>query len=202
MRSLARRPRLPDVGPTVDVVGTGGDASHTFNLSTGAAILAVAAGARVTKHGNRSVSSRSGSAEPVSVLTDAFDQIVACYNLSALCDETAKIFKRIAGYDRVMVYRFDPDGHGEVIGEDKAPGMEPFLGLHYPASDIPQQARKLYLLQRIRTIADVGYEPVPLLGHPELSYCELHEMQAHMNCNLQIQIAEATKVDLVILISR
>ncbi|MBS0395098.1 MAG: anthranilate phosphoribosyltransferase, partial [Proteobacteria bacterium] len=63
MRSLARRPRLPDVGPTIDIVGTGGDASHTFNLSTGTALLAVAAGARVTKHGNRSISSRSGSAD-------------------------------------------------------------------------------------------------------------------------------------------
>lgn len=63
MRSLARRPLLPDVGPTLDVVGTGGDSSHTFNLSTGAALLAVACGARVAKHGNRSISSRSGSAD-------------------------------------------------------------------------------------------------------------------------------------------
>ncbi len=63
MRALARRPTLPEVGPTVDIVGTGGDSSHSFNLSTGTALLAVAAGAQVVKHGNRSVSSRSGSAD-------------------------------------------------------------------------------------------------------------------------------------------
>ena len=63
MRSLGRRPDLPDVGPTIDVVGTGGDASGSLNISTGTALLAAACGLKVVKHGNRSVSSKSGSAD-------------------------------------------------------------------------------------------------------------------------------------------
>jgi len=63
MRSLARRPLSPPGAPVADVVGTGGDGSHTFNLSTGSALLAAACGVRIVKHGNRSVSSRSGSAD-------------------------------------------------------------------------------------------------------------------------------------------
>ncbi len=68
MRAQARRPQLPPGGPTVDIVGTGGDKSGSLNLSTGAALLTAACGQRVVKHGNRSVSSRAGSADVLECL--------------------------------------------------------------------------------------------------------------------------------------
>lgn len=68
MRELALRPAIPAGPPTVDSVGTGGDNSGSLNLSTGAGLLAAAAGARVVKHGNRSVSSKSGSADVLEAL--------------------------------------------------------------------------------------------------------------------------------------
>lgn len=68
MRKLARRPELPPGGPLVDMVGTGGDGSGSFNLSTGAALLVASMGIRVAKHGTSSVSSRSGSADVIRAL--------------------------------------------------------------------------------------------------------------------------------------
>jgi light-regulated signal transduction histidine kinase (bacteriophytochrome)/CheY-like chemotaxis protein len=63
-----------------------------------------------------------------------------------------------------MVYRFHPDGSGEVIAEVARKGLETFLGLHYPASDIPQQARALYTRNWLRIIADIDAKPVPLVS--------------------------------------
>ena len=84
--------------------------------------------------------------------------------ITGLCTAIPPLLRSITGYDRVMVYGFDSDGNGEVMAEEKTIEMESFLGLHYPASDIPRQARNLYLLQRIRMITDINYVPVPVLS--------------------------------------
>ncbi|MGD9597934.1 MAG: anthranilate phosphoribosyltransferase [Steroidobacteraceae bacterium] len=68
MRALARRPEISSGAPTIDIVGTGGDQSGSVNLSTGSALLAAACGVRVVKHGNRSISSRTGSADVLAAL--------------------------------------------------------------------------------------------------------------------------------------
>ncbi|TDO24083.1 ATP-binding protein [Pedobacter duraquae] len=82
--------------------------------------------------------------------------ILAGRRLISMMENTADEIKKIIGYDRVMVYKFHDDGHGEVIAEAKNEDLEPFYGLHYPASDIPKQARALYLLNYTRIIADVN----------------------------------------------
>jgi light-regulated signal transduction histidine kinase (bacteriophytochrome)/CheY-like chemotaxis protein len=79
-----------------------------------------------------------------------------------LAQESARQMKILTGFDRVMVYRFHADGSGEVLAEVAASGLEPFLGLHYPASDIPRQARILYQRNWLRIIADISAHPVPL----------------------------------------
>jgi light-regulated signal transduction histidine kinase (bacteriophytochrome)/CheY-like chemotaxis protein len=77
--------------------------------------------------------------------------------------EGARQVRALTGFDRVMVYRFDTDGSGIVVAEAARSGIGSFLGLHYPASDIPQQARKLYLRTPFRIIADCDAVPVPIV---------------------------------------
>lgn len=78
--------------------------------------------------------------------------------MQVIADELRSLLQ----FDRIMIYKFWPDWHGEVVAESKNYGLEPFLGLHYPASDIPSQARSLYLQNTTRLIADVNARPVPI----------------------------------------
>jgi two-component system, chemotaxis family, sensor kinase Cph1 len=82
--------------------------------------------------------------------------------LLELCQVVVKEVRRITGFDRVMVYQFDPEGAGRVIAEN-TDQETPYLDLHYPPSDIPKQARQLYILNWLRLIPDVNYQPVALI---------------------------------------
>lgn len=102
-----------------------------------------------------------------------FDAIRGEMDLAGILDAGTAILRRLTGYDRVMVYRFDEDWHGEVVAEARRADLEPYLGLHYPASDIPAQARQIFAINPYRTIVDVDYVPSvlrpavsPVIGEP------------------------------------
>ncbi|MGJ8547789.1 MAG: HWE histidine kinase domain-containing protein [Sulfitobacter sp.] len=84
-------------------------------------------------------------------------------DLRAACNQAAMAIQVMSGFDRVMVYQFDEDDTGVVIAEKRKAGMEPFLDLRYPASDIPKQARALYLRSTLRLIADVDGAVSPIV---------------------------------------
>ena len=100
------------------------------------------------------------------IVADALSVLQRTTGSAELVDELCRFVQSLTGFDRVMGYEFQPDDHGVVIAEVRRPDLEPFLGLHYPASDIPPQARRLYLEHWLRIIPDAGYQPVPL--EPEL----------------------------------
>lgn len=110
--------------------------------------------------------------EPLEVDANAFEyqnqlaEIVSKLNGAGeeqrMCDVTADLIKEFFGYDRVMIYRFDENWDGIVVSEARESHLESWLGLRYPASDIPQQARKLFLKQGVRIIADVKSTPVSI----------------------------------------
>lgn len=102
------------------------------------------------------------------ILSNAIQNVQEA-SMATLFEVTAREVKKITQYDRVMLYRFDQDYNGEVIAEAKEAHLEPFLNLRYPASDIPKQARELFLKNKVRLLKDVKSEPARVLPlvHPE-----------------------------------
>ncbi|SHM99736.1 Bacteriophytochrome (light-regulated signal transduction histidine kinase) [Pseudomonas asturiensis] len=90
-------------------------------------------------------------------------QLHAAKDLETLYEISVREVQKMTGYDRVLIYRFEEEGHGQVIGEASSPSMELFNGLFFPASDIPEQARELYRRNWLRIIPDADYTPVPLV---------------------------------------
>jgi two-component system, chemotaxis family, sensor kinase Cph1 len=107
---------------------------------------------------------RSGraNASPLSFhlqLRDAIQALQQSGSLDELCRIAAEKVRAITGFDRVMIYRFDQDWHGEVIAEARSEHVASYLGHHFPASDIPAQARAVFLQNWLRMIPDIRYTP-------------------------------------------
>ncbi|OXT01854.1 hypothetical protein B7H23_02580 [Notoacmeibacter marinus] len=123
-----------------------------------------------------------------------------------LCQDAARYLQFITGFDRVMVYQFLQDGAGEVIAEARQSRLDPFLGLRYPASDIPKQARALYVRQPIRVIADSSEEGMPVLpkrtidGRPiDLSSSILRSVSPiHLEYLRNMNVAASMSISIII----
>ncbi|MEG4632094.1 PAS domain S-box protein [Microcoleus sp. AR_TQ3_B6] len=107
------------------------------------------------------------------LVQEPIDKIHRTPNLQMLCQTAVEEVRRMIGFDRAIVYQFDATGAGEVVAEDKVESLAPLLGLHYPAGDIPAQARNLFNMNLIRFIPDINCQPVelipdcnPLTGRP------------------------------------
>jgi light-regulated signal transduction histidine kinase (bacteriophytochrome) len=124
--------------------------------------------------------------------------------LKSLCDRAAAEFRQLTGFDRVMVYQFLDDEAGVVLAEDRDPGLPSFLNHHFPGSDIPRQARALYLRNLVRVIPDAGYRPAPLrparpADNPlDMSECVLRSVSpVHLEYLRNMGVAASASVSIV-----
>ena len=122
-------------------------------------------------------------------------------SLAAFFALAVEKIRSFTGFDRVMAYRFDEDGSGHVVAESKRDDLEAYLGLHYPASDIPAPARRLFSLSWVRHLPDVDYTPVPLVsaksytqGPVDMSFASLRSVSVMYSGYLKNMGVKATMV--------
>ncbi len=140
------------------------------------------------------------------VVRSFIDRMKSLQTVEALSALAAEEVRKITGFDRVMVYRFDPEWNGNVIAESLEPGASSFLNLRFPASDIPVQARALYVLNRFRMIGDVSYQPIPVQPtlHPDtqqpldLSYSALRSVSPiHLEYLKNMEVGASMSISII-----
>ncbi len=128
-------------------------------------------------------------------------------DIDELCRLSVAEVKRLTGFGRVKIYSFDPEGNGMVLAECLDEGYPSYLGLSFPASDIPPQARQLYVANRIRVIEDANYQPSPLrpacnplTGKPlDLSYATLRSVSpVHLQYMRNMQTIASMSISIVV----
>jgi light-regulated signal transduction histidine kinase (bacteriophytochrome) len=126
----------------------------------------------------------SSAGDPIAHLKVLLSSLAEASTVEQCCTAAVAALRAATGFDRAMVYRFEADDTGVVIAEDLEPGLESYLGLHYPASDIPKQARELYKRKWLRAIPDEQYVPARLrparnarcAGPIDMSICGLRSV--------------------------
>jgi chemotaxis family two-component system sensor kinase Cph1 len=126
---------------------------------------------------------RSGAANPdyYGLVKTTVTRLQAANSVQQFCESVAEEIRTLTGLDRVMIHKFHPDGHGEIIAESRRAGLGSWIGMHFPAEDIPESARALFRKTWIRPVPDVSdqlAEMVPLVnpntGKPlDMTYCAL-----------------------------
>ncbi|WP_199084161.1 ATP-binding protein [Deinococcus sp. UR1] len=134
----------------------------------------------------------------------ALNRLNSTSGLAEFTSVLAREVQQLTGFDRVMVYQFGEDGTGTVIAEERRDDLTPFLGLRYPASDIPRQARALYVQNPLRIITDVSYEPAPMFSREagseplDMSYCVLRSVSPiHIQYLKNMGVGASMSVSLV-----
>lgn len=135
--------------------------------------------------------------------------VMAAINTTSSLEDVCKValseLKKLSGFDRLMIYRFDEEWNGTVIAEMHEDGMEPYLGLRFPASDVPRQARALYQRSPYRLIPNRNYTPVRLYpvmnsvtsGFTDLSDCNLRGVAGvHLEylANMGVMASMSTRI--------
>lgn len=141
----------------------------------------------------------------ISLSRTVIERLRATDDTERLIAQAAMLVQAQLGYDRVMVYQLGEDGAGKVVAEAKLDEQESFRGQYFPASDIPQQARALYLRNPIRVIGDASFTPVPVLardrqGEPlDLSYAHLRSVSPiHCEYLRNMGVAASMSVSIII----
>lgn len=144
--------------------------------------------------------------QPLHIAREMIGRISDVAEVERLVQRAGRIVAGATGYDRVMVYRFEHDGSGKVVSETRRADLESFLGQYFPASDIPQQARALYLKNTIRVIADASGSRVPVepvldaSGEPlDLSFAHLRSVSPiHCEYLRNMGVAASMSISIVL----
>ncbi len=133
----------------------------------------------------------------------AIDRFKRQKSIDALLQIAVEEAQKLTGFDRVMAYIFRHDESGDVVAEQRRPDLDAYVGRRYPASDIPAQARRLYILNTLRVIPDLTYEPVPLISSGDepvdMSFCVLRSVSPiHVEYLRNMGIGASMSVSIII----